>query len=370
MPSVRLILVGGFLGAGKTTLLARATEQLTERGLRVGLVTNDQVKGLVDTVNLSGRGFTVREVAGGCFCCRYSGLVEAVDALANEAHVDVVLAEPVGSCTDLSATVIRPLRQQSGDRFRIAPLTVVVDALRLQELLEGSRGFMLPEEVLYIYRTQLEEADLIVLNKLDLLSEVDAARLCTAAERALPHAELQAISAQTGWGVAEWLERAMSARPSGQQNASVDYDIYAAGEAALGWLNAAADLEASRERDWPGVQTRLLEALRSECAAASAEIAHVKTAIALPGGTLVAGLTTTRGAVVSTLLGQPDLTARKARLTLNARVHLAPEELDAAFARALRVVGGLGVSATIKERVAIRPGPPTPTYRFAQVTPA
>ena len=45
----RLIMTGGFLGAGKTTLLLRLGEWLTSRGLRVGLVTNDQAGGLVDT---------------------------------------------------------------------------------------------------------------------------------------------------------------------------------------------------------------------------------------------------------------------------------------------------------------------------------
>src|SRR5512138_496090 len=165
MAPVKLILVGGFLGAGKTTLLARATERLAARGERVGLVTNDQVAGLVDTSNLRQRGYAVREVAGGCFCCRYLNLVEAVDALEAEASAGVVLGEPVGSCTDIAATVVRPLRAQYGARFRIAPFTVVADALRLRDLLGGgagastlrdalgrgdARAAALPDDVLYI----------------------------------------------------------------------------------------------------------------------------------------------------------------------------------------------------------------------------
>ena len=51
--SCRLILVGGFLGAGKTTLLWEAAKQLSSRGLKVGLITNDQAPDLVDTSLLS-----------------------------------------------------------------------------------------------------------------------------------------------------------------------------------------------------------------------------------------------------------------------------------------------------------------------------
>ena len=45
----RYVMIGGFLGAGKTTSILRAAEWFTARGLRVGLVTNDQAGGLVDT---------------------------------------------------------------------------------------------------------------------------------------------------------------------------------------------------------------------------------------------------------------------------------------------------------------------------------
>jgi Ni2+-binding GTPase involved in maturation of urease and hydrogenase len=369
MKSMRLVLVGGFLGAGKTTLLAQATERLTAEGLRVGLVTNDQVAGLVDTANLSARGFTVKEVAGGCFCCRYASLVEAVNAFATESGPEIVIAEPVGSCTDLVATVIQPLRQQYAKRLRIAPLSVVTDALRLRALLDGSAGDRLPDEVLYIYRKQLEEADIIVLNKLDLLEGAEVVRLGAEVDRAFPHAEIRCLSARTGWGVDAWLRDVQRDRPSGQRIPPVDYEVYAAGEAALGWLNATVDLDSQGEGEWGGSATTLLEALRAECADASAEIAHVKAVLALPAGAIVASLTTTRGSVVTSILGQPDLGARSARLIVNARAHMAPEALDAAFGRALNTVNKSGGALTVRERLAIRPGRPVPLHRYPEPTP-
>src|SRR2546423_11488598 len=104
MSHLRFIMVGGFLGAGKTSTLARLARHYTDRGLKVGLVTNDQAQNLVDTTSLRAQGFRVREVPGACFCCKFDDLVGEVGRLEAGDRPDVILAEPVGSCTDLVAT--------------------------------------------------------------------------------------------------------------------------------------------------------------------------------------------------------------------------------------------------------------------------
>ena len=130
MLQTRYILIGGFLGAGKTTAILRIAEKLAARGQRVGLITNDQSIGLVDTTLLSSRGFPTAEVTGGCFCCKFNSVMEAADRLTEKACPEVFIAEPVGSCTDLKATVSYPLRRLHGDRYRVAPLSVLIDPLR------------------------------------------------------------------------------------------------------------------------------------------------------------------------------------------------------------------------------------------------
>ena len=105
MTQVRFIMVGGFLGAGKTTTLARLARHYMSQGLRVGLVTNDQAQDLVDTNSLRAQGFSVQEVPGACFCCKFDELVARAGELQEAERPDVILAEPVGSCTDLVATV-------------------------------------------------------------------------------------------------------------------------------------------------------------------------------------------------------------------------------------------------------------------------
>src|SRR3954469_12236182 len=124
MKPLRFVMVGGFLGAGKTTTLARLAQHHQARGRRVGIVTNDQAADLVDTTSLRAQGFAVEEVAGACFCCRFDDLVERVARLETSERPDVLLAEPVGSCTDLVATVIQPLKDLYGRRFAVAPYPV------------------------------------------------------------------------------------------------------------------------------------------------------------------------------------------------------------------------------------------------------
>ena len=60
-----------------TTAILRMAEALDRSGRRVGLITNDQSVGLVDTTVLSAHGFPVEEITGGCFCCRFNSLVDA-----------------------------------------------------------------------------------------------------------------------------------------------------------------------------------------------------------------------------------------------------------------------------------------------------
>src|SRR6266545_3603161 len=125
MKTIRFIMLGGFLGAGKTTALARLARHYMSQGRRVGIVTNDQAQDLVDTHTLREQGFPVEEVAGACFCCKFDDLLGKVGALETSQHPDVILAEPVGSCTDLVATVVQPLKDLYGARFSVAPYAVL-----------------------------------------------------------------------------------------------------------------------------------------------------------------------------------------------------------------------------------------------------
>src|SRR5580698_227301 len=115
----RFIIIGGFLGAGKTTTIARLARRFQAQGKRIAIVTNDQASDLVDTNTLRSQGFDVGEVAGACFCCKFDSLISTMEELGAAKRPDVILAEPVGSCTDLVATVIQPLKRLFDSEFSL-----------------------------------------------------------------------------------------------------------------------------------------------------------------------------------------------------------------------------------------------------------
>src|SRR5438445_4070807 len=190
------IMIGGFLGAGKTTSVVRLAQHLTDQGLKVGLITNDQGSELVDTAMLRSRGFATEEIPGGCFCCRFNSLVDAAHKLTVSTRPDVFIAEPVGSCTDLVATVSYPLRRIYGVNFSIAPLSVLVDPIRALRVFGLESGGNFSGKVRYIYRKQLEEADLIIINKAELLDAGNEQRLRNALAKEFPGKEILSVSAR------------------------------------------------------------------------------------------------------------------------------------------------------------------------------
>uniref|UniRef100_UPI000AF15240 GTP-binding protein n=1 Tax=Verrucomicrobium spinosum TaxID=2736 RepID=UPI000AF15240 len=209
----RYIMIGGFLGAGKTTAIGKLARHLTDQGLKVGLITNDQAGGLVDTKLLRTQGFATEEIAGGCFCCRFNTLVDAAAKLNDATKPDVFIAEPVGSCTDLVATVTYPLRRMYGESYSIAPLSVLVDPVRARRVLGLDAGGNFSSKVTYIYKKQLEEADVIVVNKRDLLTPEQLVELTEALQKAFPQAKTVDASAREEGGLEAGSPRS-PARPS------------------------------------------------------------------------------------------------------------------------------------------------------------
>src|SRR5579859_3374289 len=272
----RYIMIGGFLGAGKTTAVARLAQRFTAQGRRVGLITNDQGSDLVDTAMLRSRGFATEEIPGGCFCCRFNSLVDAARKLTAATRPDVFIAEPVGSCTDLVATVTYPLRRIYGDDYSVAPLSVLVDPVRALRIFGLETGGNFSGKVRYIYRKQLEEADIIVINKAELLDAESEQRLRSALAVEIPGKEILSVSARTGAGLADWFDRVNNASQPGGQAMSVDYGIYAEGEALLGWLNATVQLASPAGFDANALLRELAADIQARLNRENAEVAHLK----------------------------------------------------------------------------------------------
>jgi Ni2+-binding GTPase involved in maturation of urease and hydrogenase len=313
--------VGGFLGAGKTTLIHAAAGILKTRDLRCAAILNDQGSDLVDTAHTQRQAIATDEVTGGCFCCRFSELLSAADRL-RELEPDIIFIEPVGSCTDLATTVVRPLQRNFLDNYRVAPLTVLVDPDQARKVSAG----LADAAITYLFEHQLAEADLVVLNKCDLLSTPPV----------LSGISVRHLSAVTGTGVAAWLDEVLSGEiAAGAKNLAIDYKEYAAAEAALAWLNWSATVESRPAISAAQLVGPFVDELQAALTGAGATIAHVKVLAQTPGSYLKVALTSNDDEPIV----QGDLAASPSSsqsLRVNVRALLGDTELERIFRRTLQ----------------------------------
>jgi G3E family GTPase len=356
----KLIIIGGFLGSGKTTLMREIARRLTQEGKSVGLITNDQAPDLVDTAILTGYGLGVMEVSGSCFCCDFPGFENAIQSLIDR-KADVILAEPVGSCTDLAATVMQPLKHRHPD-IDLAPLAVLVSPDHIHESLQKVDSGM-HDDALYILCLQMMEADQLLLNKIDTLSEAERAELTGLLQEAFPLRPISEISAKTGDGVGVWLDSIFTGGEAGKHIIDVDYDRYAEGEAALGWLNASLHLQSVEgEADFLKPTLALMESLHQAFRVSNSEIGHVKIIVESGNQQRTANLTSLNGQIA--VPDQSPLPGIEAHIILNARVQMPAAELETIARRAMADFSGQSIRAAITAFRCLTPGRPQPTYRM------
>lgn len=362
MKTTRLILVGGFLGAGKTTLLWEAASRIMNGGKRVGLITNDQASELVDTALLLRNEVKVAEVSGSCFCCNFNGLISAMKQVREEANADVIIAEPVGSCTDLSATIVQPLKENMKNELLISPLSVMADPAHLTDILNGGTAGLHPSAA-YIFRKQLEESDIILISKTDLVSAEELSLLKEKTKLHFPNSEVMTVSSVSGKGMDEWLNKVQNSIDAGKRLVEVDYDIYAEGEAVLGWLNSAVELT-GKSVDWDAFAHELMQSLSRQFDAMEAYVGHLKILVESGDKYLVSNLT---GLNKTLTFRQSAGISDSARLTVNARVEMSPETLENIVRTTLNTIDGTTISKKIVALRCLSPGRPNPTFRFDRI---
>ncbi|MGP8237290.1 MAG: GTP-binding protein [Limisphaerales bacterium] len=364
----RYIMIGGFLGAGKTTAVGKLAKRLADEGLRVGLITNDQGRNLVDTAMLRSQGFATEEIPGGCFCCRFDSLVDATTKLTAQSRPDVFIAEPVGSCTDLIATVTYPLRRLHDENFTVAPVSVLIDPIRALRVFGLEQGGSFSEQVLYIYNKQIEEADLVIISKSDLLDAARLGALRTAIEVKFPGKEILAVSARDGTNLDTWFGRITNEEQGAGKAMDVDYQVYADGEARLGWLNCTVLLDARNGFDSDKFLNRMAKEVQKRLQARTAEVAHLKMTLSPNSGRLgeIAVVNLVRNDLIPEISLRLQSPVTGGQLLINLRAEAAPDVLGTVVREALATSAAAfpTMKATLDHLEHFRPGKPSPTHRF------
>lgn len=368
---MRFIMIGGFLGAGKTTTIGKLAQLYQQAGLKVGIVTNDQATDLVDTHTLRNQGFSVGEVAGACFCCNFDELTATVEQLQSDQKPDIILAEPVGSCTDLVATVVQPLIKFHHNIFDVAPYGVILKPSHGRRILGGDANAGFSPEAAYIFNKQLEEADFLIINRIDELSPDAIDNLVGLLKNRHPHIPIIKLSAKTGAGMqalvdflAAQSEAHGTSTAVGQHILELDYDRYAQGEAELGWLNATVTLQGNDKIALDDLLLDIIGRLQTVFIKENAETAHLKAIGSTDDCHAIANLIDSNSDVE--LSHASNVKTDRVSMIINARVAMDPTVLEPLVREA--VVGASSerdMTAEFGEVQSFRPGRPVPTHRIA-----
>jgi G3E family GTPase len=210
---------------------------------------------------------------------------------------------------------------------------------------------------------QLEEADIILITKTDLLEDDELQVLERRTASVFPQASIRGISARLGYGLDEWLREVLSESYTGTRNVEVDYDLYAEGEAELGWLNADVLFSGSENTDWRRVCERLLARLQSRFREEEAEVAHLKAILSTSNGYLQCNLTRLDAEIH--IEGEAEPGSEKSSLTVNARVQMSPQNLKREFHQALKSSLGPNIRTTLRSFSCFEPARPVPSFHFS-----
>lgn len=350
-------LLTGFLGSGKTTAIQQACRTLQKNGMRVGVITNDQGIKLVDGFFFRNMGIPERQVGNGCFCCNYNILDTSIAALTATHQTNVIFAESVGSCTDIVATVMKPLLRYH-TLFKVT-LTTIVDTRLLHMLLKDPRRIF-QEDVEYIYFKQLEEAEIIVLNKSDLADEVtlnevlEFVRMNYAGKKVIIQNSLHEN------GIASW----MDALTSHNENAIlpslvINYDKYAHGEAQMGFLDQQLVIR-SEDGTAEEAAVYLIKIFVELIRESHSTIGHLKF---LVNDKHKFSFTCTTAENI-----EEDFVIENATtcdLLVNARVQISPDELNMMMIEAInRTEQQTGITISDSSISFFKPGYPRPLHRI------
>ena len=212
---MKVHLVGGFTGSGKTTAIANAREILSGKNIVTSVFSDKEEEYFLADCpknNISDFGDsadsvdeTFARVTGGCFCCNYTQLDSQIELLKKKSVQSALFADYGGTCTNLISTLLKPLRDYKGAEIELADFSTFIDAKLLLLHLRGLR-VPLSVESKYSWDRHLEESEILIINKTDLLPADDLEDLKTLAKDALSSKQILFQNSLDKDSIREWIE--------------------------------------------------------------------------------------------------------------------------------------------------------------------
>ena len=324
MTTTRLLVLGGYLGAGKTTLAVNMAKTMKQRfDKSVAIITNDQGDVLVDTEYSKDAGFDTKEIMGGCFCTNFDRFVSSARTLVLDGKPDVIIAEPIGSSTNIMSSVVAPMRSLYPDEFSVAPLMVVVDCVRALDILSEKKERK-TETVDLIPAHQIRDAEIVILSKADLVDKATIDAIRKEIDKILPGCRMIETSSMDLRNIDDIISIILSDEKSVKAPIAEQNQGFAFEKAKLGWYSGTYKLTPKDDLDMYGMATDLMRGVAKVYGAEL--IVHVKVMLESEDAackmSLVQKEMQVDGIVGSRYMRKPG------QLVLNARVISPPKKLE------------------------------------------
>ncbi|MBQ6927768.1 MAG: hypothetical protein IJQ36_05600 [Oscillospiraceae bacterium] len=208
----------GFLGSGKTTTMMALTKYYTAHHGKAAMISNDLGHGvsLADDRFARLSGCSASQITDDCICYVNEQLADRLNGYYDEG-CELVVSDIPGFGVGALEHVYHGLAEKFPGQFELAPFTVLVEPKTVELLRNGQGG-----DQEYLYNTQLVEADLIVLNKCDLLDEAGREADLAWLKEHYPLAQVIAISAREGEGLEE-LSQALTKGQASMRRPDIGY---------------------------------------------------------------------------------------------------------------------------------------------------
>jgi G3E family GTPase len=191
---MKLVQIAGYLGSGKTTLILTLVKTLAEEGQKIAILVNDVGEVPVDGKVMQEYGLAVKDIGGGCICCQVAGnMLQTLRLLAKNYTPDITIIEPTGMAVPNAIREVVNV-EVANSRITIGPTIVLFDTTRAEK-------FLTYDTLKRLVATQLRDADIIALNKVDAVPNEKVADSKEAVQLISPDAKILRLSSRTGEGV-------------------------------------------------------------------------------------------------------------------------------------------------------------------------
>lgn len=278
MKKRKFMVVSGFLGSGKTTSMISFADNLYYRDKKAAIISNDLgAKNLVDAIYTSLAGCCSTAIPGECICYTTEVLVDKIKRLTDIEGADLVMSDIPGCGVGALDHVYFTLNRDYPEEFELAPFTVVADPERLRAIMPEHADLHLPEEMNYLFRTQLLEADVIVLNKIDTISKEECDRTMEFLRKEYPGIPIFAISAREKQNIGPLVDYIMTHKAR-----LVDVDTgyggeaFVAAEKKLSWYDRKFFVSSDKKFDGNIFTEEFVEVIRDKLKENKKNTPHLK----------------------------------------------------------------------------------------------